>query len=374
VAVLSINASTVATPLARHTNNLGTSVTFATAASGTGPLTYVWKKNGTNVIGATTASLTLTNLTYADGAVYSVEVAGACGTTVQSATLTINIPPTVSIVSPTNGTVFIAPATFTVLADARDVDGTVTNVQFFQGTTDELGETANPAPYCIILTNVPVGSYTFSAKATDNLGATGASAPVTITVIERPPLSIVSAMAYNPQTDLFQQTVRVFNPTYSTYDAVRVYVYGLTNNTTVYNASGSTNSVQYVESHAAILPGSYVDFVIEYWTPLAITPNPTLVAELVSASGGGSATVAGTGQHINRGMVLSDKTFLVEFASISNRLYNIQYSSDLRTWKTVQPRITGNGTWIQWIDNGQPKTESAPAAASLRFYRVIVLP
>ena len=64
----------------------------------------------------------------------------------QSATLTINIPPTVSIVSPTNGTVFIAPANFTVLADAQDVDGTVTNVQFFYGTTNFLGETFLP-PY-----------------------------------------------------------------------------------------------------------------------------------------------------------------------------------------------------------------------------------
>ncbi len=115
--------------------------------------------------------------------------------------------------SPTNGAVFIAPADFTVLADARDVDGTVTNVQFFEGTTNALGETAGPAPYCIILTNVPVGSYTFRAKATDNLGATGDSAPVTISVIEGPPLTIISAMAYNPQTDLFQQTVRVSNPT-----------------------------------------------------------------------------------------------------------------------------------------------------------------
>ena len=32
-------------------------------------------------------------------------------------------------------------------------------------------------PYFIVLTNVPVGSYTFIAKATDNLGATGTSAP-----------------------------------------------------------------------------------------------------------------------------------------------------------------------------------------------------
>jgi hypothetical protein len=373
-ASLTVNASTVATPLASLTNNLGTSATFATVASGTGPFAYVWKKNGTNIVGATTASLTLTNLSYTDAGVYSVEVSGTCGTAVQSATLTINIPPTVSIVSPTNGTVFIAPANFTLLANAQDVDGTVTNVQFFEGTTNELGETANPAPYGIILTNVPVGSYTFSATATDNLGATGASAPVTITVIANPPLSTLNAMTLNPQTGLFQQTIRVTNPTSTTYDAARVYVYGLTNSTTVYNASGSTNGVPYVESQVSILPGSYVDFVIEYWSPSLITPSPTLVAQLVNGTSGGTAAVSGAVQHINRGIMLSDKTFLVEFASIANRVYYIQYSSDLRTWKTAQPAITGNGTWIQWIDNGEPDTESAPAATSLRFYRLIMLP
>ena len=108
-------------------------------------------------------------------------------------------------------------------------------------------------------------------------------------------------------------------------------------------------------------------------------PNPTLRAELVGGIPpgsiiGGDGTIIGTGQHINRGIALPDKTFLVEFASTANRVYYVQYSSDLKTWKTAQPGITGNGTWRQWIDNGQPKTESAPATTPKRFYRVIQLP
>ena len=79
----------------------------------------------------------------------------------------------------------------------------------------------------------------------------------------------------------------------------------------------------------------------------------------------------GTQQHIHQAAVLPDKTFLLEFASITNQVYYVQYSSDLKTWNTAQPEITGNGTWIQWIDDGQPKTESAPATTSMRFYRVI---
>ena len=202
---------------------------------------------------------------------------------------------------------------------------------------------------------------------------------MSVTVIASPPLSLVSAMSLNPQTGLFQQTVRVSNPTGSSYGAVRVYVYGLTNNTTVYNASGFTNGIPYVESHAAIAPGGYVDFVIEYWSPLLIMPNPTIVADLVGVSissfaSGSGETLIGTQQHIQQAAVLPDKTFLLEFASITNQVYYVQYSSDLRTWQTAQPGITGNGTWIQWIDDGQPKTQSAPATTSTRFYRVIELP
>lgn len=107
-------------------------------------------------------------------------------------------------------------------------------------------------------------------------------------------------------------------------------------------------------------------------------PNPTLRAELVGGSTGiidrGDGPVIGTQQHINQAVTLPEKTFLLEFASTSNRVYYVQYTSDLKTWKTAQPGITGSGTWIQWIDNGQPKTESAPATTTTRFYRVSVLP
>jgi hypothetical protein len=50
-----------------------------------------------------------------------------------------NTPPTVRITSPVNGATFTAPATITINADARDSDGSVAKVEFFQGNT-KLGE------------------------------------------------------------------------------------------------------------------------------------------------------------------------------------------------------------------------------------------
>ena len=130
----------------------------------------------------------------------------------------------------------------------------------------------------------------------------------------------------------------------------------------------------YVQTHAAVPPGSYVDLVIEYYSPLRIQPNATLRAELVPPVTGGGAALVGTGQPINRGVLLANQTFMVEFITASNRVYSVQYSSDLVNWKSAQPAVTGTGNWVQFIDNGEPKTESAPASQPKRFYRVILLP
>src|SRR5437868_4419162 len=50
----------------------GTNVTLTVGVAGNSPFLYQWKKNGTNVVGATDAVLTLTNVTAADAGTYSV--------------------------------------------------------------------------------------------------------------------------------------------------------------------------------------------------------------------------------------------------------------------------------------------------------------
>lgn len=91
-----------------------------------------------------------------------------------------NIPPTVSLTSPTSGASFIAPAAIMLGANAGDSDGTITKVEFYQGIT--LIGAAIAAPYSFNWTNVAAGSYSVTAKATDNLGSTMISAPVAVTV------------------------------------------------------------------------------------------------------------------------------------------------------------------------------------------------
>jgi Subtilase family/Bacterial Ig domain/Fervidolysin N-terminal prodomain/F5/8 type C domain len=90
-----------------------------------------------------------------------------------------DIPPTVAITSPADGTGFTAPATVPVTATASDSDGSVQKVDFYANGT--LIGTAAASPYAMTWSNVLAGSYTLTAVATDNLGVTTTSAPVTIT-------------------------------------------------------------------------------------------------------------------------------------------------------------------------------------------------
>ncbi len=91
-----------------------------------------------------------------------------------------NVPPTVSITSPANDATFTVPANISIAADASDFDGTVTKLEFFQGTT-KLGEDLT-SPYSFTWNNAAAGSYSLTAKATDNGMATTTSSPVNITV------------------------------------------------------------------------------------------------------------------------------------------------------------------------------------------------
>ncbi|MBI5384184.1 MAG: immunoglobulin domain-containing protein [Verrucomicrobia bacterium] len=115
---------------------------------------------------------------------------------------TTNRPPSVALVSPTNGATFQAPANIVLIAQAQDPDGflTIQTVEFFAGT-NRLGvrtnfPTLNPlGPFVLEWPNVPAGAYTLIARATDNTGNVGVSAPVNIVV--RPALvpAVVSIAA-----------------------------------------------------------------------------------------------------------------------------------------------------------------------------------
>jgi hypothetical protein len=91
-----------------------------------------------------------------------------------------NQAPEVSIASPANGAIFTAPASVAISANATDSDGTVTRVEFYQGTT--LIDSRTAPPFSITWPSVAPGAYLLTAKAFDNGGANSTSSTVNITV------------------------------------------------------------------------------------------------------------------------------------------------------------------------------------------------
>jgi hypothetical protein len=90
----------------------------------------------------------------------------------------VNQPPTVSMLTPTNGAAFAPPTDIVLEATAADNDGMIVKVEFFANGV-RLGEDTT-SPYGIVWTNVPSGAYALTARATDDGGVTTTSASVSI--------------------------------------------------------------------------------------------------------------------------------------------------------------------------------------------------
>ena len=125
------------------------------------------------------------NLNTVDGDYYYVKVKQADGNEAISSPIWIsggatNQSPACSIKSPANGATFTALDNITIDADATDADGSISKVEFYQGTT-KLGEDLT-SPYSFSWNSVTAGSYNLTVKAIDNRGAVKTSPEVSITV------------------------------------------------------------------------------------------------------------------------------------------------------------------------------------------------
>ena len=151
-------------PPTSRTNYEGTSATFNVTADGTGPLAYQWRKNnlnlsdGANLSGATTPTLTFTNMALADAGNYAVVITGfGSVTSAPAATLTVlpqtNQPPIILsqplsrtnnagsiatfsvVVSPTNGLTYVWSKNGSPLANGGNISGATTATLTVSGVT-----------------------------------------------------------------------------------------------------------------------------------------------------------------------------------------------------------------------------------------------
>ncbi|MEO7300833.1 MAG: immunoglobulin domain-containing protein [Verrucomicrobiota bacterium] len=111
------SAPSIATQPVAQTLNRGDSATFFVVASGTAPITYQWKFQGTNISGETNSAYTRNTIQSSDAGNYSVSLTNSVGQMNSSnALLTVNQYPTITS-SPTNATRSVgSEVTFSVIA------------------------------------------------------------------------------------------------------------------------------------------------------------------------------------------------------------------------------------------------------------------
>jgi uncharacterized repeat protein (TIGR01451 family) len=172
-----------------------TSLTISASASDSdGSISKVEFFQGSTKLGETTSApydLVWSNVVGGNYSLTAVATDNLGRTTVSSPVgITVNNPPNISITTSSTQDVPSAPAQITINADANDGDGTISKVEFYQGTS--LLATDLTSPYSYTWSNVAAGSYSISAKATDNLGAVTTSNVVSITVNAKPNVSLTS--------------------------------------------------------------------------------------------------------------------------------------------------------------------------------------
>ena len=99
--------------------------------------------------------------------------------TLLKGTVSGNVPPSVALSSPGNGSTFANGATISLTATATDSGGIVQVAYYSDGG---LIGTAATAPFAVPWSTASSGPHRLTARATDNGGLTHISAPVFITV------------------------------------------------------------------------------------------------------------------------------------------------------------------------------------------------
>lgn len=186
-------------------------------------------------------------------------------------TVCVEGAPNVSITSPVEAESFTAPASITISATATDADGSVSKVDFFNGQT--LIGSSLSSPYTFIWTDVAAGSYTLTAKATDNSGLTSSSIPVNLTV-NMPNTNGYCGTAFNGDYEYKAETINgavtfTFHPLEPIVGCQYALIYireGTTGGYPGYGMNASGTDFIFTKSIADATP---ISFYFTYQTPPA---------------------------------------------------------------------------------------------------------
>jgi hypothetical protein len=323
------------------------SIQFSADANDDGAIAKVEFFAGSTLLGTDTAApynmtATLSPGTYSIHATATDNVGATAASSVISITVIApNQPPTVAITSPSAGANFLSADSISIAADATD-DNTVAAVEFF--ANDISIGTDNAAPYSIS-TTLAVGSYSLTARATDNDGASTISSAVSISVAapnQAPTLAITS-----PQSGAaFSAGEPISIDVTAEDDGTIVSVELFSNDSKI----GDLDAAPYSFS-ATLASGTHLvtaratddQGLISTSAPVQITVEEAAPPEIVAISLGGDVVT-------------------VTVASNSGFAHVLETTSDFLSWQAVATNTPVSGTL----------TLSCPAPATENFYRIVV--
>jgi hypothetical protein len=294
---LSISPATViSTQPLTQTSCAGSNVTFSVTATGSGTISYQWRKNGTAISGATSASYAINNISASDAANYSVLVTAGCGAlTSSNALLTVNAA-TVITTQPTALTV--CQGSVANFAVAGTGTGTLTYQWLFNGSpisgatsstySDNNAQLADAGNYSVIITGscgaitsnsvalVVNATTSISTQPTNRQECVGQPATFSVTAAGTAPFSYQWRFNGSPISGATASTYTIPSPTIGNEGTYQVVVTG---------ACGTVNSNSVVLTVFPTLTAGSVS------TSQSICSNAAPAAfTSTTAAGGGTGT------------------------------------------------------------------------------------
>jgi len=280
------------------TNNIcaGTSVTFTSSLTngGTSP-SYQWKKNGSNIVGATSSSLTTVSLANGDIISATITTAGTCftATTASSNTITMVVNPTQTpsvVISATNNS--ICAGTNVIFTATPTNGGTTPTYQWKNNNTNIIGAT-NATYSSTNLANGDVISVQMTSNATCLTTSSATSNSITMTVNQYSAPSVVASTA---SLSVCPGASVTFTSSTSNGGTAPQYQWMLNGN----NINGATSST-YVASSGVNNGDVYSVSIVSNsscaTSSTAVSNDLTmsLVAPTASITASGSTAICGTG-------------------------------------------------------------------------------
>jgi hypothetical protein len=307
----------------------GTAARFTVLVSGTSPFTYVWKKDGTAIIGATSATYTIASVATSDAGNYTVVVTNSAGSATSSAaTLTVIAAVTAPIMGLTSSISTSGTAATISVTISSDGGATITargvvyaltsanpNPQLGGVGVINLTSTGTTGTFVVDASSLTTGGgYSYAAYATNSVETSYSAVGKFSTLIPATSAPVVTAPTY---TSIASTTATLGGNVTSDGGApiiARGVVYALTSansnpqlaGTGVTTVVGTGSTGVLAVSATGLTPGaaySYAAYAtnsagtsytaVGTFTTLALFPKPTLISPAIASITSTTAILGG---------------------------------------------------------------------------------